>query len=193
MIGLPLASMPLTTPTWPARHHRDGAHLRAGNPRAVTRIAPGEIAAPGVAGALEHQVQEGAAPQAAPPGRVGADIFARLRNQRVTGNAAIGGVRMRLRGDKACIRFRAQPRVARDPRLPAATVAAASRGRLVGGFLGRVKRITHVTIGAMLPLRRGLRDHRRMVPMVMDGSGDGRTLQKLRPPRNKTISSPVSG
>src|SRR5664280_3270203 len=45
-----------------AAHHRDGADLRAGNARAVTRIGTGEVAAAGVAGALEHQVHEGAAP-----------------------------------------------------------------------------------------------------------------------------------
>ena len=80
---------------------------------------------------------------------------------------------MRLRSDKAGIRFRAQPRGVRDPRLPAATVAAASRGSLVSGFLGRVKGITHVAIGAGLRLRRSLPDLRGMAPMVMDRSGDG--------------------
>ena len=86
---------------------------------------------------------------------------------------------MRLRGYKARIRFRAQPRIARDPRLPAATVAAASRNPLVGGFLvgGRLgRRITHVAIGTtLLQLHCGLRDRDRSIPvvMVMDGSGDG--------------------
>lgn len=83
---------------------------------------------------------------------------------------------MRLRGYKACIRFRAQPQIPRDPRLPAMATAAARGigGRLVGGRLGR--RIAHVAIGTtLLQLHRGLRDCDRSMPvvMVMDGSGDG--------------------
>ena len=104
-------------------HHGDGADLRAVNARAVTRVAPGEIAAAGMAGLLEHHVHEGAAPQARAPGRVGADILARLCHQRIAGEAGIGRVRMRLRG---LVRRRAAPAVAcrRPPPLVRAATAA---------------------------------------------------------------------
>src|SRR5665213_3794099 len=78
-------------------HHRDGADLRPRDARAVVFVTNGEIAAAGVSGALEDQVHERATPKAAAPGRVGADIFARLGDQRVVAKAAKGRVRVRLR------------------------------------------------------------------------------------------------
>jgi hypothetical protein len=56
-------------------------------------------------------------------------------------------------------------------RLAAVTAAVAGGA---GSRLGCIKRITHVPIGAgLLRLRRGLRDCRGSVPMVMDGSCEG--------------------
>src|SRR5262249_40443644 len=77
-----------------AAHHGDGTDLRPRDASAVTRIGAGEIAAPGVTGALEHKVHEGTAPPAAAPGRIGADVLARLRDQRIAGGAAISRIRM---------------------------------------------------------------------------------------------------
>ena len=54
-------------------------------------IAKRQIAAAGVAGVAEHHVHEGAAPQAAAPGRVGADVLARLFYQRTRGEDAQAG------------------------------------------------------------------------------------------------------
>ena len=59
-------------------HHRDCANLRARSRGCRSAHRPGQIAATGMAGALEHQVHERTAPQAASPGRIGADVFARF-------------------------------------------------------------------------------------------------------------------
>src|SRR5581483_1104786 len=75
-----------------AVHDGDRPDLRAGDARAVTRVSPGEVAAAGMAGAPEHHVHEGAAPQAAAAGRIGADVSARLLHQRIAGEAGIGRV-----------------------------------------------------------------------------------------------------
>ena len=80
-----------------AVHHRDRPNLRAGDARAVMRIAPGDVAATGMSGVFEHHVYEGAAPQAAAASRVGADITARFFDQRIAGKAGIGRIGMRLR------------------------------------------------------------------------------------------------
>ena len=78
-----------------AAHHGDGADLRAGDARAVAGIGPGQVSAAGMAGTLEHHVHESAAPEAAPAGRIGADIFPRLGHKGVRGVAAKGVARMR--------------------------------------------------------------------------------------------------
>src|SRR3954470_18051340 len=75
-------------------HHRDGADLRAGDARAVTRVAPGDVATAGVTGFLEHHVHEGAAPKTAAAGRIGADVLASAFDQRIAGKAGIGRVGM---------------------------------------------------------------------------------------------------
>src|SRR5262249_14007120 len=80
-----------------AAHDGDGADLRPRDAGPVARVSAGEIAAARVTGVLEHHVHERAAPQAAAPGGVGADVFARLDDQRIARASAVGRVRMRLR------------------------------------------------------------------------------------------------
>ena len=77
-------------PTTVTAHDRDSPDLGSRHARAVMRIVAGEIAAAGMPGALKHQIHEGAAPEAAAPGRIGANIFARLRHQRIRAEAAKG-------------------------------------------------------------------------------------------------------
>src|SRR5262249_37690961 len=77
-------------------HHSDCADLGPGHARAITRIGAGESAAASMAGALEDQVHEGAAPEAAAFGGVGSDVFTCLRDQRIASGTTIGGTRVRL-------------------------------------------------------------------------------------------------
>src|SRR4029079_9946787 len=65
--------------------------------RAVARIGLRQVAATGMAGALEDQVHERTTPQASAAGGMGADVFASIGYQRVAGHAAESRVRMRLR------------------------------------------------------------------------------------------------
>ena len=139
-----------------------------------------------MAGALEHHVHEGAAPQAAAPGRIGADVFARLGHQRVAGDAAEGGIGMRLR-----------PRA--SPRQPAACKARCRRyprvPRRGDGGAGRPTRL------AGSP--RSYCAHRRNSAFASSPAKRGDALygrawrwpgRPARPaPPNTTISSPVSG
>jgi hypothetical protein len=48
----------------------------------------GEIAPASMSGALKNQIHERAAPQASSARGIGADIFTRLCDQRITGHAA---------------------------------------------------------------------------------------------------------
>ena len=80
----------------PASHHGDSADLWPADTSSVAGIGAREIAATSMAGTLEHQVHESAAPKTAASCRVGPDVFARLGNQRVARRAAIGRVRVRL-------------------------------------------------------------------------------------------------
>ena len=62
-----------------ARHHRDRADLRSGNALAVIGERIRHVGAgAAIAGMLQHHVHEARAPQAATPGRVAAEVAARL-------------------------------------------------------------------------------------------------------------------
>lgn len=75
------ADMTAATP----RHDGDGADLGPRHAMAVMREGPRHIRARALmAGALEHEVHERAAPQAAPMGRIGAEPAACFRNDRRT-------------------------------------------------------------------------------------------------------------
>src|SRR3974390_1682616 len=99
-------------------HPGDGAALRTDYAPAVTRIAPSQVAASGVAGASQHHVHEGTAPLAPTAGGIGADVLARLIDHRVASGAAIGRVRMRLSSNEIRARL-GQPRILDEPGAPA--------------------------------------------------------------------------
>ena len=146
-------------------------------------IAPGEIAAAFMAGALEHHVHEGAAPQAAAPGRIGADVFARLGHQRVAGDAAEGGIGMRLR-------TRASPRQPAACKARFGGIHACLGVAMVAPGGGRGWRIHHVHIARIAVIRR-LHRHLRSVAMrFMDALGGGRAGQQGQRHRTQQYRRP---